>query len=218
MKLILLGPPGAGKGTQAKLIAEKFNIPAISTGDMLREAITAQTELGLQVKDTIDKGELVADDIMMALIKERLLEDDTQNGYLLDGFPRTLGQAQGMRDEDITVDYVVYLDVQDDLIVDRVSGRLHHPESGRVYHKIYNPPQKDGLDDKSGAPLTQRDDDHEDVVRHRLEVYRSLTEPLLDYYNDWQIAHDVGAPVLIKIDGMQDVAVVNKAICTQLEV
>lgn len=212
MKLILLGPPGAGKGTQAKILAQKLGIPAISTGDMLREAIAAQSELGRQVKGILDRGELVADDVIMALVKERLAGEDAQSGYLLDGFPRTLGQAQGMRDEGIDVDFVVYLEVDDHRIIERISGRLYHPASGRVYHVRHNPPRQEGVDDETAESLVQRDDDKEEVVRHRLEVYRDLTAPLLDYYHQWQLAHDVGAPTFIKVDGMQAVGVVTDAI------
>lgn len=212
MRLVLLGAPGAGKGTQANILAENLGIPAISTGDMLREAIAAETELGLRVKDTMAKGELVDDATILELVKDRLAQDDAQSGYLLDGFPRTLAQAQGMRDNNIEVDSVVYLEVSDMDIVDRMSGRLWHPASGRVYHVKHNPPVKPGFDDVTGEELVQRNDDKEDVVRHRLEVYRSLTEPLLEYYNEWQMAHDVGAPKVIKVDGMQEVKAVTTAI------
>ena len=171
-----------------------------------------KTQLGVQVKGILDRGELVADDVIMALVKERLAQDDAQNGYLLDGFPRTLGQAQGMQDEGIDVDFVVYLEVDDHPIVERMSGRLHHPPSGRVYHVMHNSPQQPGMDDVTGEPLKQRDDDHKEVVLHRLEVYRNLTAPLLDYYDQWQLSHDVGAPTFIKVDGMLGVAAVSNAI------
>jgi adenylate kinase len=216
MKLILLGAPGAGKGTQAKVLAEKYSIPIISTGNILREAIAAQSELGLKVQDIMARGELVADDIIMAIVKVRLAAADAQNGYLLDGFPRTLEQAQGMRDSGIDVDHVIYLEVSDDKIVERMSGRLSHPASGRVYHKIYNPPKNSGVDDITGEVLVQRNDDRPEVVRNRLEVYRRQTAPLLEYYDAWQVAHDVGAPKLYKVNGMQEVSQVTQDVCAKL--
>ena len=209
MKLILLGAPGAGKGTQAKILAEKYGIPIISTGNMLREAIAAEDELGLKVKGILARGELVADDIIMAMVKARLAEPDAQNGYLFDGFPRTLGQAQGMHDEGIEVEHVVYIEVDDDKIIERMSGRLTHAASGRVYHVVYNPPKQEGKDDETGEELVQRNDDKPEVVKHRLEVYREQTQPLLDYYSEWQTAHDVGAPTMSKVNGMQSVEAVT---------
>jgi adenylate kinase len=217
MKLILLGAPGAGKGTQAKVLAEKYGIPVISTGNILREAIAEGNELGLKVQDIMARGELVDDDIIMAIVKARLAEADAQNGYLFDGFPRTLEQAQGMRDNGIDVDRVIYLEVNDDKIVERMSGRLSHPASGRVYHKIHNPPKNSGVDDVTGDALVQRNDDKPEVVRNRLKVYRRQTAPLLEYYDAWQVSHDVGAPKLYKVNGMQEVSRVTLDVCAKLE-
>lgn len=182
MRLILLGAPGAGKGTQAQFICEQFSIPQISTGDMLRAAVKAGTELGLQAKEVMAAGGLVSDEIIIGLVQERILEDDCRNGFLFDGFPRTIVQAQAVVDANIVIDHVLEIDVADEEIVQRLSGRRVHPASGRIYHVIHQPPQQEGVDDDSGEPLVQREDDQEDTVRNRLEVYHSQTAPLVDFY------------------------------------
>lgn len=182
MRLILLGPPGAGKGTQANIIRQKFGIPQISTGDMLRAAIKAGTPLGTEVKKVLDAGQLVSDDIIMDLVKERLKKPDCKAGYLFDGFPRTIPQAEAMNQAGIAVDYVLEIDVPDEEIITRMGGRRVHPGSGRVYHVKFNPPKTEGKDDATGEPLVQREDDLEETVRKRLEVYRAQTRPLVDYY------------------------------------
>ena len=184
MRIILLGPPGAGKGTQAQFICEQFAIPQISTGDMLRAAVAAGTPLGQQAKAIMDAGGLVSDDIIVGLVKERLLEADCQGGCLFDGFPRTIPQAQAMVDESITIDHVLEIAVSDDEIITRLSGRRVHPGSGRVYHVEYNPPMPAGIDDETGEALIQRDDDHEETVRNRLAVYHDQTRPLVDFYRE----------------------------------
>ena len=211
MRLILLGAPGAGKGTQANFIKEKYNIPQISTGDMLRAAIKAGTELGLAAKKVMDAGGLVSDDIMIGLVKDRLKEADCANGYLFDGFPRTIAQADAMKDNGITVDYVLEFDVPDELIVERMSGRRSHPASGRVYHTKFNPPKVADVDDITGEPLVQRDDDKEETVKKRLEVYHNQTEVLLGYYNKWAQSGLPGAPKYRKISGVGPVEQVRDA-------
>ena len=182
MRLILLGPPGAGKGTQAQFIREKFGIPQISTGDMLRAAIKAGTPLGREAKKVMDAGRLVSDDIIIGLVKERLKQPDCARGYLFDGFPRTIPQAEALKTEGMALDYVLEIDVPDDEIITRMTGRRVHPGSGRVYHVKFNPPKAEGKDDHTGEPLIQRDDDKPETVKHRLEVYRKQTRPLVDYY------------------------------------
>src|SRR5688572_32944690 len=182
MRLILLGPPGAGKGTQAKFIREKFGIPQISTGDMLRAAIKAGTPLGSAAKQVMDAGQLVSDDIIIDLVTQRLQDADCRAGYLFDGFPRTIPQAEALKKKGVAVDYVLEIDVPDDEIITRVSGRRVHPASGRVYHVKFNPPKAQDKDDITGEPLVQRDDDREETVRKRLEVYRAQTRPVVDYY------------------------------------
>mgnify|MGYP003320683197 CR=1 FL=1 len=182
MRIILLGPPGAGKGTQAQFICQQFTIPQISTGDMLRAAVASGSELGLQAKLIMDAGGLVSDDIIVALVKERLLDKDCAQGCLFDGFPRTLVQAQAMIDERIAIDYVLEISVSDEEIIKRLSGRRVHPGSGRVYHVDYNPPLQPGLDNDTGEPLVQRDDDKEETIRNRLSVYHEQTRPLVDFY------------------------------------
>ena len=182
MKLILLGPPGAGKGTQAQFIREKFGIPQISTGDMLRAAVKAGTPLGKEAKKVMDAGQLVSDEIIIGLVKERLREPDCRRGYLFDGFPRTIPQAEALKDAGIALDYVLEIDVPDADIITRMTGRRVHPGSGRVYHLKFNPPRAEGKDDASGEPLIQRDDDKPETVKKRLDVYRQQTRPLVDYY------------------------------------
>ncbi len=194
MRLILLGPPGAGKGTQAGFITAAFGIPQISTGDMLRAAIKAGTELGKMAKQVMDEGKLVSDDIIIGLVKERLKQPDCANGYLFDGFPRTIPQAQALRDSGIRLDHVVELQVPDSAIIERMSGRRVHQPSGRSYHIRFNPPKVEGKDDVTGEPLTQRDDDREEVVRKRLDVYQQQTRPLVDYYQAWAKTGDAAAP------------------------
>ena len=211
MRLILLGAPGAGKGTQAAFICQKFGIPQISTGDMLRAAIKAGTELGLAAKKVMDAGQLVSDDIIIGLVKERLKETDCANGYLFDGFPRTIAQADAMKDSGVTIDYVLEIDVPDDMIVERMSGRRTHPASGRVYHTKFNPPKVADLDDVTGEPLVQRDDDKEETVLKRLAVYHNQTEVLLGYYNKWAQSGLPGAPKYRKISGVGPVEQVRDA-------
>ena len=201
MRVILLGAPGAGKGTQAQFIKERFGIPQISTGDMLRAAVKAGTPLGIQAKAIMESGGLVPDDIIIGLVKERVKADDCKNGYLLDGFPRTIPQAEAMKTHGIGVDYVIEIDVDDDEIVKRLSGRRVHPASGRVYHVEYNPPQNNMTDDVTGEPLVQRDDDKEETVRKRLAVYHQQTRPLTDYYLNWAKSGDANAPKYIKVSG-----------------
>ena len=184
MRLVLLGPPGAGKGTQANVLREKFGIPQISTGDMLRAAVKAGTPLGREAKKVIDAGQLVSDDIIVGLVKERLKKPDCKAGYLFDGFPRTLRQAEAMKENAIAVDYVLEIDVPDEEIITRMSGRRVHPGSGRVYHVKFNPPKAEGKDDLTGEPLVQREDDKEETVRERLEVYRKQTRPLIEHYRN----------------------------------
>jgi adenylate kinase len=211
MRLILLGAPGAGKGTQANFIKEKYNIPQISTGDMLRAAIKAGTPLGIEAKKVMDAGGLVSDDIMIGLVKERLKEPDTANGYLFDGFPRTIAQADAMKDNGINVDYVLEIDVPDEQIVERMSGRRSHPASGRVYHTKFNPPKVEGIDDVTGEPLVQRDDDKAETVQKRLGVYHNQTEVLLGYYNKWAESGLPGAPKYRRISGVGPVEQVRDA-------
>ena len=211
MRLILLGAPGAGKGTQANFIKEKYNIPQISTGDMLRAAIKAGTELGLAAKKVMDAGGLVSDDIMIGLVKDRLQAADCANGYLFDGFPRTIAQADAMKDAGINVDYVLEIDVPDESIVERMSGRRSHPGSGRVYHIKFNPPKADNVDDVTGEPLIQRDDDKAETVMKRLAVYHNQTEVLLGYYNKWSQSGLPGAPKYRRIPGVGPVEQIRDA-------
>jgi adenylate kinase len=201
VRLILLGPPGAGKGTQANFIRAKFGIPQISTGDMLRAARAAKTRLGIEAGKIMDAGQLVSDDIIIGLVEERLGHGDCTKGYLFDGFPRTIPQAEAMKAADVRIDYVLEIDVPDQEIITRMSGRRVHPASGRTYHVKFNPPRVEGQDDETGEPLVQRDDDREATVRKRLEVYRAQTRPLVDYYGKWAAAGDARAPRYRKISG-----------------
>lgn len=212
MRVILLGPPGAGKGTQAAYISERLNVPQISTGDMLRAAVKAGTPLGLEAKKVMDTGGLVSDDIIIGLVKERIAQDDCRNGFLFDGFPRTIAQADALKEAQIKIDAVVELKVDDEEIVRRISGRRTHPGSGRVYHVLYNPPKVEGKDDVTGEPLVQRDDDQEETVRKRLEVYHQQTRPLVDYYSSWAASGDADAPRYIAVDGLGPVDEVKQRI------
>jgi adenylate kinase len=209
MRLILLGAPGAGKGTQANYIKEKYNIPQISTGDMLRAAVKAGTPLGLAAKKVMDAGGLVSDDIIIGLVKDRLKQPDCANGYLFDGFPRTIPQADAMKDAGVAIDYVLEIDVADNEIIERMSGRRVHPGSGRTYHVKFNPPKVAGKDDVTGEELIQRDDDKEDTVKKRLSVYHEQTEVLVNYYNQWAQSGKPGAPKYRKIAGVGPVEVIR---------
>jgi len=210
MRLILLGAPGAGKGTQAAFLKEHFGIPQISTGDMLRAAVKAGTPLGIEAKKVMDAGGLVSDDIIIGLVKDRLLESDCAQGYLFDGFPRTIPQADAMKSAGVAIDYVIEVDVPEEEIIERMSGRRVHLSSGRTYHIRFNPPKQEGLDDVTGEPLVQRDDDKEETVRKRLSVYREQTRPLVDYYSRWAEAGEPGAPRYRKISGVGSVDDIKK--------
>ena len=221
MRLILLGAPGAGKGTQAQFICEKFAIPQISTGDMLRAAVKAGTELGIAAKKIMDAGGLVSDDIIIGLVKDRLTQPDCSKGYLFDGFPRTIPQAQAMKDAGVPIDYVLEIDVPFDAIIDRMSGRRVHPASGRTYHVTFNPPKVEGKDDVTGEDLIQRDDDKEETVRKRLQVYNDQTRPLVDYYSTWAIqshaTDKVKAPAYRKVSGTGNVDDITASIFAALK-
>jgi len=202
MRLILLGAPGAGKGTQAQYICEKYNIPQISTGDMLRAAVKAGTPLGIEAKKVMDAGGLVSDEIILGLVKERITQDDCANGFLFDGFPRTIPQAEALKAQGVVLDAVAEVDVADEEIIKRMSGRRVHPGSGRTYHVVFNPPKAEGIDDVTGEPLIQRDDDQEETVRKRLEVYHSQTKPLVAFYSDWAATGAADAPKYVRVDGI----------------
>lgn len=202
MKLILLGAPGAGKGTQAKFIGEKFAIPQISTGDMLRAQVKAGTPLGLEAKKYMDTGGLVPDTVIIGMVKERLKEADCQNGYLFDGFPRTIPQAEAMKDAGVLIEFVIEVDVPDGDIIERMAGRRAHLSSGRTYHVRFNPPKVEGKDDVTGEDLVQRDDDKEETVRKRLEVYHAQTKPLVDFYTQWAASGNAAAPRVRKVAGV----------------
>jgi len=216
MRLILLGGPGAGKGTQATFIKEKFGIPQISTGDMLRAAVKAGTELGIAAKKIMDAGGLVSDEIIIGLVKDRIKEADCTKGFLFDGFPRTIPQADAMKAAGVPIDYVVEIDVPDEEIVKRMSGRRAHLASGRTYHVIFNPPKVAGKDDVTGEDLIQRDDDKEETVKKRLDVYHAQTEPLVKYYADWAASGAAGAPKCVKVSGIGKVDGIRDAIFAAL--
>jgi len=216
MRIILLGGPGAGKGTQANYIREKYGIPQISTGDMLRAAVKEGTPLGIEAKKVMDAGGLVSDDIILGLVKERIAGDDCANGFLFDGFPRTLAQAEALKTQGIPLDAVVEIDVDDEEIIKRMSGRRVHVASGRTYHVEFNPPREAGKDDETGEPLVQRDDDKEDTVRQRLKVYHDQTEPLIGYYSAWAEQGGEGAPRYIRIPGIGRVEDIRDAIFAAL--
>ena len=214
MKFILLGAPGAGKGTQAQFLTKQFNIPQISTGDMLRAAIKAGTPMGTMAKEFMDAGKLVTDEIIIGLVKDRIAESDCANGFLLDGFPRTVTQADALKEAGVAIDAIVEIDVPDEEIVKRMSGRRAHLASGRTYHLVYNPPKVDGKDDVTGEDLVQRDDDKAEVVLDRLNVYHDQTAPLISYYSD--MAKQNASLKYIKVDGTQSISDVEKAVLSQL--
>ncbi len=216
MRLILLGGPGAGKGTQAKYITEKFGIPQISTGDMLRAAVKAGTPLGLEAKKVMDAGGLVSDEIILGLVKERIQQPDCKNGFLFDGFPRTIPQAEALKTQGVKLDYVVEIDVPDEEIIKRMSGRRVHVASGRTYHVVFNPPKVPGKDDVTGEDLIQRDDDKEETVRKRLDVYHAQTEPLVEYYSKWAASGDTAAPKYSKVSGIGKVEEIRDRIFAAL--
>lgn len=217
MRLILLGGPGAGKGTQAKFISDHYEIPQISTGDMLRAAVEAGTGLGLKAKTIMDAGALVSDDIIVGLVRERIAQPDCENGFLFDGFPRTIPQAEALRASGVVLQFVVEIAVDEEEIIRRMSGRRVHPASGRSYHVEFNPPQTPGRDDITGEPLVQRDDDKEETVRKRLEVYHAQTKPLVKYYSDWEKSGDAAAPRYVRVDGVGSVEQVRDRIFAELE-
>jgi adenylate kinase len=217
MRLILLGGPGAGKGTQANYIKEKYQIPQISTGDMLRAAVKAGSELGKQAKSFMDAGGLVPDEVIIGLVKERIKDADCQKGFLFDGFPRTIPQADAMKAAGVGIDAVVEIDVPDEEIIKRMSGRRAHLASGRTYHVIYNPPKVEGKDDVTGEPLVQRDDDKEETVKKRLEVYHAQTEPLVDYYKKWAQSGQAGAPKHVRIMGIGKVEEIRDKVFAALD-
>lgn len=216
MRIILLGPPGAGKGTQAQLISKEFGIPQVSTGDMLRAAIKAGTELGKQAKSVMDKGHLVSDELIINLVKERIAQPDCANGCIFDGFPRTIAQAEALSAANVNIDFVVEISVPDDEIVKRLSGRRSHPASGRVYHVVYNPPKVEGLDDETGEPLIQRDDDKEETIKDRLKVYHNQTAALVAHYQAVAQSGE-NAPTYHQFDGTKEINAVKEDIFTVLK-
>lgn len=214
MRVILLGAPGAGKGTQARFITERYKIPQISTGDMLRAAVKAGSPLGLKVKEIMASGGLVSDDIIIALVQERIQEEDCKNGFLFDGFPRTIPQAEALKEANVKIDYVVEIDVDDEEIVSRMSGRRVHEGSGRVYHVQHNPPKVEGVDDETGEPLIQREDDKEETVRKRLQVYHTQTKPLVDFYQELSAAN--GEPKCSRVEGVGSVEEITARVLSAL--
>lgn len=216
MRAILLGGPGAGKGTQANYIKEKFGIPQISTGDMLRAAVKAGTPLGLEAKKVMESGGLVSDEIILGLVKERIQEADCATGFLFDGFPRTLAQAEALKTDGVNIDCVIEIDVDDEEIIKRMSGRRAHLASGRTYHIIYNPPKVEGKDDETGEDLVQREDDKEETVRERLRVYHEQTEPLIDYYSSWADSGDAAAPKYVRVEGVGKVEEIRDRIFSSI--
>ena len=217
MRLILLGGPGAGKGTQANNIKEKFQIPQISTGDMLRAAVKAGTEMGIKAKKFMDAGGLVPDEVIIGLVKDRIQEADCANGFLFDGFPRTIPQADAMKEAGVPIDAVVDINVPDEEIIKRMSGRRAHLASGRTYHVVFNPPKVEGKDDVTGEPLVQRDDDKEETVKKRLDVYHDQTEPLIGYYKEWESSGNADAPKYVRIEGVGKVDEIRDNIFKALE-
>jgi len=217
MKIILLGPPGAGKGTQANFITNEFNIPQISTGDMLRSAVEAGTTMGLEAKKIMDAGELVSDDLIIELVKERIMENDCQHGYLFDGFPRTIVQADSMLKAGIGVDFIIEFQVDDEIILKRMGGRRVHSASGRTYHIDFNPPKKPEQDDVTGEPLIIREDDKEETVRKRLLVYHEQTAPLIKYYSELSKHENNNVPIYLQINGMRDINEIQQDIKTGLK-
>ena len=217
MRLILLGGPGAGKGTQANYIKEQYQIPQISTGDMLRAAVKAGSDLGLKAKEYMDSGGLVPDDVIIGLVKERIEQPDCAKGFLFDGFPRTIPQADAMKEAGVPIDGVVDIDVPDAEIIKRMSGRRVHLASGRTYHLVFNPPKVEGKDDQTGEPLIQRDDDKEETVRKRLQVYHDQTEPLIEYYKSWESSREAAAPKYIRIEGVGKVDEIRQQIFDALD-
>ncbi|TAL76308.1 MAG: adenylate kinase [Burkholderiaceae bacterium] len=216
MRLILLGPPGAGKGTQAAFITKQFGIPQISTGDMLRAAVKAKTALGIEAKKVMDAGGLVSDGIIIGLVHDRLSQPDCRQGYLFDGFPRTIPQADALKKANIALDHVVEIVVPEESIIERMSGRRVHPASGRSYHVTFNPPKVAGVDDATGEPLVQRDDDREETVRHRLAVYQEQTRPLVDYYMTWAKSGNNNAPKFHQVSGVGSVDEIHERIDSAL--
>ena len=217
MRVILLGAPGAGKGTQAQYICEEYGIPQVSTGDMLRTAVRAETPLGLVAKEVMEAGRLVSDDIIIGLVKERLDQSDCSNGCLFDGFPRTIPQAEALRDSGVIIDHVLEVAVDDEEIIERMAGRRVHLASGRTYHVIYNPSKKDGIDDVTGEVLIQRDDDLESIVRERLSVYHEQTEPLIHFYSSWAKSDPVDAPTIKRFQGVGQVEEIRDEILRALK-
>ncbi|NTW63590.1 MAG: adenylate kinase [Chlorobiaceae bacterium] len=216
MRIILLGAPGAGKGTQASFICKKLNIPQISTGDMLRAAVQAQTPVGIEAKKVMDAGKLVSDEIILALVKERLTNEDCINGCLFDGFPRTIAQAESLKNDSIALDHVMEINVEDKEIIERMSGRRVHLSSGRTYHVRFNPPQKEGIDDLTGEPLVQREDDQEETVKKRLQIYHDQTAPLIRYYHEWSLTGSPDAPRYSSINGTGSVEDIRRKILDAL--